>query len=227
MWFFFCWVAFTFIEMSKDSFYFSHDYNTRTDDKIKKLIRTHGIAGYGLFWCLVEDLYNNANALQLDYEGIAYDMRTDVILVKSVINDFDLFCVDDSYFGSQSVERRLEERNNKSETARQTAFKRWNRVKINANAMPMQCDGNAIKERKGKKINDNKDISFKKPELEEVKEYCFSRSNNVDAYKWYNFYEAKGWMIGKNKMKDWKAAVRTWEDKKEMIVPQFSSGPGR
>lgn len=52
---------------------------------------------------------------------------------------------------------------------------------------------------------------FKPPTIEEVKEYCSERMNNVDAEAFVNFYESKGWMVGKNKMKDWKAAVRTWE----------------
>jgi len=52
---------------------------------------------------------------------------------------------------------------------------------------------------------------FTPPTIEQVKEYCKERNNNVNADHWLNFYEAKGWMIGKNKMKDWKAAVRTWE----------------
>jgi hypothetical protein len=53
---------------------------------------------------------------------------------------------------------------------------------------------------------------FIKPSIEEVRLYCLERKNTVDPIKWFNFYEAKGWMIGKNKMKDWKAAVRTWEE---------------
>lgn len=52
---------------------------------------------------------------------------------------------------------------------------------------------------------------FKKPTLEEVKDYCKERGNNVDASKFIDYYESKGWMIGKNKMKDWKASVRLWE----------------
>lgn len=52
---------------------------------------------------------------------------------------------------------------------------------------------------------------FKKPTLEEVKQYCLERGNNIDAEKFIDSNEAKGWMIGKNKMKDWKAAIRTWE----------------
>ena len=65
--------------------------------------------------------------------------------------------------------------------------------------------------------NNKKSKGFTKPTLEDVKAYCQDRNNGVDAQKFIDFYESKGWMIGKNHMKDWKAAVRTWEgrDKKE------------
>jgi hypothetical protein len=134
--------------MPKDTFYFSHDYNARNDEKIKRLIRKHGMIGYGIFWSIVEDLYNNANALHLDYEGIAYDLRSDSDTVFSVINDFDLFVFDVNSFGSLSVQKRLDERNDKSIKARESANKRWN----NANALQMLSESNAIKERKGKEI---------------------------------------------------------------------------
>ena len=52
---------------------------------------------------------------------------------------------------------------------------------------------------------------FAKPTLEEVQAYCAERGKGVDAQKWYNYYSANGWKVGKNPMKDWKAAVRTWE----------------
>jgi hypothetical protein len=142
--------------MSKESYYFSHDYNTRTDDKVKKLIRKYGMNGYGIFWAIVEDLYNNANALQMDCEGIAFELRTDSDTIESIINDFDLFVVKDGIFGSRSVERRLDERNKKSETARQSAFKRWGEKKEDATALPLEYSGNAIKERKEKEIKENK-----------------------------------------------------------------------
>ena len=51
------------------------------------------------------------------------------------------------------------------------------------------------------------------PAVEEISAYCQHRDNQVNAEKFFDFYSAKGWMIGKNKMKDWKAAVRTWEQK--------------
>lgn len=53
--------------------------------------------------------------------------------------------------------------------------------------------------------------NFVKPTVEEVREYCLERKNNVNPEKFVDFYESKDWYIGKNKMKDWKAAVRTWE----------------
>ena len=119
--------------MSKDTFYFSHDYNTRNDQKIKKLISKHGYLGYGLFWAIVEDLYNNANALHLDYDSIAYDLRTTNELVKSIINDFDLFVIDEDIFGSMSIQKRLDERNEKSKKASKSAHYRWNKSKIYQN----------------------------------------------------------------------------------------------
>lgn len=53
--------------------------------------------------------------------------------------------------------------------------------------------------------------TFSPPTLDEVRDYCNERNNNVVPEKFINFYESKGWMVGKNKMKDWKAAVRNWE----------------
>ena len=52
---------------------------------------------------------------------------------------------------------------------------------------------------------------FQKPTLEEVTEYCAERGNVIDPEKWLDYYTANGWRVGKNPMKDWKAAVRTWE----------------
>ena len=68
----------------------------------------------------------------------------------------------------------------------------------------------------------NKKARFKKPTLDEVKNYCILRKNNIDAEAYMDFYESKGWQIGKEIMKDWKAAVRTWEHR-ESKTPQTMS----
>lgn len=52
---------------------------------------------------------------------------------------------------------------------------------------------------------------FIKPTVEEIRAYCRERNNIVDAERFYDYYESNGWKVGKNTMKDWKAAVRTWE----------------
>jgi len=53
--------------------------------------------------------------------------------------------------------------------------------------------------------------SFTKPTIEDIKLYCEERKNTIDAEKFFDYYESNGWKVGKNSMKDWKAAVRTWE----------------
>lgn len=77
---------------------------------------------------------------------------------------------------------------------------------------------NDIKENTKRKI-------FKPPTLEEVEHYCKERNNGIDAESFIDFYEAKGWMIGKNKIKDWKACIRTWErnrkPKEEKATPSW------
>ena len=60
---------------------------------------------------------------------------------------------------------------------------------------------------------------FQKPSIDEIRQYCISRNNSVDPEQFFNFYESKGWIIGKSPMKDWRAAVRTWE-KREKEIPQ-------
>ena len=52
---------------------------------------------------------------------------------------------------------------------------------------------------------------FEKPTLSEIKQYCIERNNNINAEQFFDYYESNGWKVGKNSMKDWKAAVRTWE----------------
>ena len=67
----------------------------------------------------------------------------------------------------------------------------------------------------------NKKGRFKKPTLDEVKNYCILRKNNIDAEAFIAFYESKGWMVGSNKMKNWKQAIVTWE-KRETKKPTKS-----
>lgn len=146
--------------MSSSTYYFQHDYNARTNARIKRLLVKHGMLGYGVFWSIVEDLYNNENALPTDYDCIAFDLRVECNVVESVVKDFGLFTIENGVFTSKSVAKRLKERQDKSDKARESAAKRWKRKPDamrshndgNANADQPQTDGNALKESKGKEI---------------------------------------------------------------------------
>ena len=89
---------------------------------------------------------------------------------------------------------------------------------FNDNKMITECyqnDNNLITETKLNKTKLNKlnNISvckFVPPTLEEVKAYCSEKGYSIDCERFIDFYTSKGWMVGKNKMKDWKASVRTW-----------------
>ena len=76
----------------------------------------------------------------------------------------------------------------------------------------------SYKDKDKEKENDKENIKektsgrFTPPTIEQVKEYCKERGNAVDPDRWFNYYSSNGWKVGKNPMKDWKAAVRTWEN---------------
>ena len=74
-------------------------------------------------------------------------------------------------------------------------------------------------------INTNKEKKkFEKPTIEQIQEYCIERNNGINAEAFYDFYESKNWYVGKNKMADWKACVRTWErrtNKHEEPIPSW------
>ena len=69
-----------------------------------------------------------------------------------------------------------------------------------------------------RKEDNNNAVRFTPPDVDTVRDYCIERNNSVDARAFIDFYSSKGWMIGKNKMKDWKAAVRTWERSRNNTV---------
>lgn len=80
---------------------------------------------------------------------------------------------------------------------------------------------NEVQESKEGKRND-REKRFQKPTTEEVKAYCEERKNGIDPQRFIDFYESKGWLVGRNPMKDWQAAVRTWEKRDADQKPKRS-----
>ena len=126
----------------------------------------------------------------MDYDCIAYDIREDVNIVKSIIEDFNLFTIKKDIISSKSVQNRLDKRDEKSAKARESANARWN--KDNANAKQTQSERNAIKESKVKeiKLKENKDIvvAFKNATLQDYiikninKEYFINNYNSDEKH---------------------------------------------
>lgn len=217
--------------------YFSHDYNARNDPKLQEVLFEHGIAGLGVFWCLIENLYEQGGELPLTAcKSIAFALHTESNIVESVVRDFNLFQNDGEKFWSNSVNARINKRNDITEKRKQAALSSWlsrreKQMQSKPDANVMDC--NAIKENKRKEKNKSisNDIEREKPQkrfvpptLEEVQAYIVEKCYSVDAESFIAFYQSKNWMVGKNKMKDWKAAILTWE-KRERENPRRPASP--
>ena len=74
---------------------------------------------------------------------------------------------------------------------------------------PKKADN--VNENENVNVNDTNKRGFVKPTIEQLKEYMREQGMNDIAENWLNHYEANGWKVGKNAMKDWKASVRTWK----------------
>ena len=144
--------------------YFNHDSTARNDYRIVKMRSKLGMEGYGIFWAILEMLFTEENKLCVDdYDSLAFGLQCDPKLLKQVIEDFDLFIIEDNCFYSRRLNNQIEEINNKSNKAKENAKKRWN----NASAIQSHSDSNASKVKyskvdksKVKKSNYYNDISF-------------------------------------------------------------------
>ena len=147
--------------------YFPHDSNARNSDKLIRLRMRHKASGYGVFFMILERLREEPNYMSVkDYNMIAFDLREDASLIKSVIEDFGLFVFteDGKYFYSESFKQRMgfkdEKSRKRSEAGKLGMAKRWGNNNVITN--PQNNDNNVItktdeiitrkeKERKGNK----------------------------------------------------------------------------
>jgi uncharacterized protein YdaU (DUF1376 family) len=104
--------------------------------------------------------------------------------------------------------RRMQEEKRRSEKARNSANERWKQKQCRLSESKPESEPES--ERRNA-IRITKTLQFVPPTLEEVQAYCLERGNQVDPEKFFYHYSANGWRVGRNPMKDWKAAVRTWE----------------
>jgi uncharacterized protein YdaU (DUF1376 family) len=137
--------------------FFNHDSTARLDIRVIKLRSKLGYEGYGIFWALLEMLFTEENKLCVDdYYELAFGLQCDPAILIQVIEDFDLFVIEDNCFYSRRLNNHIEEINKKSNKAKESANKRWNNTKT----MPTQCEPSAsisiskAKVKKSKSIED-------------------------------------------------------------------------
>jgi hypothetical protein len=205
----------------KETFYFSHDYNATQDPKIMLLLSSCGLSGLAMYWILIEILHQQPDSrISKDsYKKYikfycSFEDKNEHVLntIEQELINTQLLFEQENFIYSKRVLNNKKEREKLSEL-RSMAGKKS--AEIRAKATSVEQVSTSVeqgKERKGKERKGNS--IYKPPSLEEVKAYCLERKNNVDFNKWYDHYLANGWLVGKNKMKDWRAAVRTWEEKK-------------
>ena len=108
------------------------------------------------------------------------------------------------------LDSQLQEVSQKSNKARKAANKRWS----DANAMQTHSERNAIREDKIREEEKRESNRFTAPTISEIQQYAKEKKYvSFNAARFHAYYESNGWKVGKNKMKDWKAAARGWQSR--------------
>lgn len=197
------------MEKNSSTNYFSHDSNARNSDKLIRLRMRHKAAGYGVYFMILERLREEPNYMSVkDYNMIAFDLREDASLIKSVVEDFGLFVFteDGKYFYSESFNRRMavkdEKARKQAEAGRKAMQRRWGKnggkVTEDSNGNPSESVTNLgendnllitnlgendnkkskVKERKGK---ESKEINKEKnKETKKEKNTCEENEKTVE-----------------------------------------------
>lgn len=210
---------------TKKAFFFSHDSNARNDEKIINLRMQHGAEGYGVYFMLIEMLLESTDyKLAAQYPALAFNLRVDREVLRSVIEDFDLFqfSSDSTSFYSHSLNERMKPLEQIREKRRRAGVRSGEvrRAKA-ASRLKTTKVSNVETESSDNKCNmGGEDVImietieptvFVPPTESELSSYCIENKIDVDFVSFIDFYQSKGWMIGKNEMRDWRAALRNWQ----------------
>lgn len=200
--------------------YFSHDKDMRNDPKVRAIRKNFGNTAYAV-WCFILEILTDSDFFEIDWNEITIELLSgdfdcDSDWLKQLIEymaKLELLSIENGKLFSQTHKKRFESllSKRKRDTLRFFAGENTQRKEKESKAKESKEDPDLKEVVKPVK----KRAVFTPPTLDEVAAYCTERKNEVDPQKWIDHYAAKGWMIGKNKMKDWQAAVRTWENNNE------------
>lgn len=207
--------------------WFKHDARAGQDAKLKRVKIKYGMTGYGLYWYCLELIAAEVSPENINFElehdaeiiahdtGINYELVQEMILYMVELGLFEnangvVTCLKLAKRLDQSMTSNPEMRKiikQIGESGKLNSVNNHDCIKMNHDLImteseQIRLDKIRLEKTKGR---------FTPPTLNEVQEYCESRKNNINPDDFLNHYQANGWMRGKNKIKDWKACVRTWE----------------
>lgn len=167
-----------------DTQYFAHDYDARRDIKMIRLRSEMGYEGVGIYWALVEFLYENDNkCLVDDMAAVADELHTDEEKLRRVIEDYDLFAIEDGAFSSASIARRLGKRKDISDKRSSAARRRDRRDE--ESATPQTIDSVTESEDKTDKEDAESGGTVCKPFADDLQDVCcdFAAENKKEKEK--------------------------------------------
>lgn len=189
--------------------------DTYTIIYLKMLLRSIMSDGK-LYFDGLEDDFSSELALDLDENEENVQITVQYLLKSGLLE----MCSDEEYYLPDAKDNTGTETAVASRVRRHRERQKALHCNADVTQVKQLCNGEIEKE-KEKEIEIEIDSSakstttkrkrFEKPTLSEIEQYCIERNNNINAAHFYDYYESNGWKVGKNSMKDWKAAVRTWE----------------
>jgi hypothetical protein len=203
---------------------------TDTDKWKKRFVRELS-PQHKLLWFYILDDCNHAGIWEVDIEvasirigeDLGYDMEkhrhptnfAHDMLPQAFLDKIVIFDNGDKWFIPDFIEFQYGELNPNS-NVHKSVIQLLERYEIEQYLKGSQTLLDTVQDKdKDKDIVKDKAKRFVKPTVVDIAEYCVERNNVVDAQKFYDYYSSNGWKVGKNSMKDWKAAVRTWEKNTE------------
>ncbi len=214
--------------------WFKHFSNAHDSQDLTKVRMKYGADGYAIYWYCLElissDLGMEENItfeLKHDAEVIGFNLKIDQLLVEEIMTfmvGLGLFEQSNNIITCLDLAKHLDKRITRNSTihkiidfhSMQTqAYKsvsdkagQTETVPDCPRSSPLDTDTDTDTEKIKIKAKQGR---FAPPSIQEVIKYCTERKNNIDPQKFLDHYETNGWMRGKNKIKCWKACVRTWE----------------
>ena len=222
--------------------WFKHDSNAHADAKLKRVKHRYGITGYGIYWYCVElvaskiDSKNITFALEEDAELISIEWNIDELLVQDILDYFvelKLFEGAGPVFTCFKLAKRLDDTNSKNPQIKSILSRLNPNISDNVGETPKDSGQTRLDKirldktikKKGGKPPTTKNKRFEPPSVQDVIDYKNERNSHIDPNRFVDYYMSTGWMINKNKMKDWKATFRGWESRESNHVNKSPNQP--